>query len=154
VFDNAPRITGLSISPDDKQLAFVWYRPYEKSAPSSIYIISLTDGSLKELYKAEDWNDGTKFEGVEWSPDARYVYVVMPSSPGEQGSVASLVRISTENGELQRTGLTQKMINKPRLSSDGNKMVFYRPLALPNSELWKLSKLQKYLHKYFYRNYK
>jgi hypothetical protein len=101
VFDNAPRITGLSISPDDKQLAFVWYRPYEKNAPSSIYVLSLTDGGLKELYKAEDWNDGTKFEGVEWSPDGRYVYVVMPLSPGEQGSVASLVCISTESGDCK-----------------------------------------------------
>lgn len=110
---DSPDITSFSASPDGKYLSMIVRR-------STLIIVSLQSGNVTDLFK-EYWNDATKFNGLGWSPDSRYIYYVRTNF---HTGIQNLWRILTIGGKPEATGIALTDLRWPKIHPDGNRIVY------------------------------
>jgi Tol biopolymer transport system component len=118
---DSPDITSFSASPDGQYLSMVVLYQQQKGRPSALQLLNLSSGEKRELFKTP-WGDATKFFGLGWSHDAKYIYYVR-SNPATSSSF--VWRIEAEGGVPQKTGLTMIDIRMPQVHPDGKHIFFY-----------------------------
>lgn len=118
---NSHDITSFSSSPDGKYLSMVVLYQGEKGRPSALQVVNLQTGEKNELFK-NPWGDPTKFFGLGWSADARYIYYVRRDTAT---SSSFLWRIPVTGGEPQKTGLNMIDLRMPQVHPDGKHILFY-----------------------------
>lgn len=118
---NSPDITSFSASPDGKYLSMVVLYQGEKGRPSALQIVNLQTGKKTELFK-NPWGDPTKFFGLGWSSDARYIYYVRKDTAT---SSSFLWRIPVAGGMPQKTGVNMIDLRMPQVHPDGKHILFF-----------------------------
>ena len=118
---DSPDITSFSASPDGQYLSMVVLYQQQKGRPSALQLLNLSSGEKRELFKTR-WGDATKFFGLGWSHDAKYIYYVR-SDTATAGSV--VWRIRAEGGVPEKTKLTMTDIRMPQIHADGKHIFFY-----------------------------
>jgi len=107
-------VVTLSASPDGRWIAFLNVGPKKV-----LRVIPATGGEAREVWRFEqpDWNPAP----LDWSPDARHLYVFRLTS---RGSLCSLWRVSVEGGQAEDLGVA---IREPRglsVHPDGRQIAF------------------------------
>ncbi|MBA4300025.1 MAG: hypothetical protein C0433_07990 [Cyclobacterium sp.] len=118
---DSPDITSFSASPDGKYLSAIVLYQGQAGRPSAIRIVSLSGGETHDLFK-ERWGDATKFFGLGWSPDSRYIYYIRMNAETESNSVW---RVDILEGQPQNTGISMTDIRMPNIHPNGKHLVFY-----------------------------
>lgn len=118
---DTPDITSFSISPDGKYLSAVVLRQGEEGRPSALCIVSVQTGEVRQLFK-EPWGDATKFFGLDWSPDSRYIFYVR-NNWKEKLNV--IYRIPIDKGTPEKTTIQMKDLRFPRIHPLGKEIAFY-----------------------------
>lgn len=75
---------------------------------------------MNDLFK-EPWGDATKFFGLGWSPDSRYLYYVRLN---HKTALNNLWRVDVLRGPPQNTGISMTDIRMPQIHLDGRHLVF------------------------------
>lgn len=78
-------------------------------------------------------------QGLEWTPDGRYLLVVRGSMSTEIGE---LLRIPAQGGEVQTMGLTAKGLSSPSVRPDG-KQLAYHAVSEASNEIWVMENFLK-----------
>lgn len=118
---NSPDVTSFSASPDGKYLGMIVLYQKQKGRPSALQVLNLFSGEKRELFK-EPWGDATKFFGLGWSHDAKYIYYVR----SDTATSKSLVwRVPSAGGKQQKTGLTMTDLRMPQLHPNGRQIFFF-----------------------------
>jgi Tol biopolymer transport system component len=123
----------LAVSPDSKQLAYlVQVRP---GAASYLALMPAAGGEAREVFRASDWIDGSRYSALSWTPDGRHL-VFVRGSASERESV--LWQVPAAGGQAEPLGISFRgKIKSPDIHPDGRRIVFG---ASDNSagEVWAL----------------
>jgi Tol biopolymer transport system component len=128
----------IAVSPDGRQLAFVVHElPWPIT--SVIKVISSEGGEPRELFRSPWPGYIPGNQGLEWTPDGRYLLVVRGSMSTEIGE---LLRIPAQGGEPQAIGLAAKRLTSPSVRSDG-KQLAYHAVSEASNEIWVMENFLK-----------
>lgn len=118
---NSSDITSFSASPDGKYLSMIVLYQQQRGRPCAITLVDLSSGKKRELFRSP-WGDATKFFGLAWSHDSKYIYHVRSDTV----TSSSLVwRISSSGGKPQKTGLTMIDLRMPQIHPNGKHVFFH-----------------------------
>jgi Tol biopolymer transport system component/DNA-binding winged helix-turn-helix (wHTH) protein len=127
---------GLSWAPDGHQLAFVERK--SASSPSGIALLSLEDGSVRQLTPAPPDVDGDS--DPRFSPDGRSLaFIRRPLT----GHTADIHVMSLDNGQIRRLTSDRTNVWGMDWSEDGRDLVFSstRPGSQGRFSLWRVAAL-------------
>jgi len=119
-----PAWPSWSVSPSGSKLAVIAYDD-DHTRASHIQIYDQIPGVPRELYRGQPWVDGSKFGGITWSPDERWLYFVKPlhQSDGDE----QLWRISTAGGGPEPIGISMRGFKAPAVDVSGTQLLFEGP---------------------------
>ena len=118
---DSPDVTSFSASPDGKYLSMIVHYQGQSGRPSALRIVSLASGEVYDLFK-EPWGDATKFFGLGWSPDSRYIYYVRTNN---KTAANNIWRADILGGPQKNTGIAMTDLRMPRIHPDGKHIVFF-----------------------------
>jgi Tol biopolymer transport system component len=118
---DTPDITSFSASPDGQYLSLLALYQDQEGRPCSLTTVSLETGNRSVLLK-EPWGDPTKFWGLAWSPDSKFIHYVRLD---HQTGVNHIWRIAAHGGTPQNTGITMTDLRMPRIHPDGKIIPFF-----------------------------
>ena len=107
----------LSLSPDDRQVAFVTFRWEEsvKGNTTPLMVVPAEGGSARELCPKVNTIGGTA-----WTKDGRHILV--PGSDSEHPQ--QLLSVPIAGGQPQPTGVSMAELSSPSIHPDGRRIAF------------------------------
>ena len=69
-------VTSIAVSPDGKQLAYIVSDNPARAA--SVDVMSSDGGESREIFRSDAWLDDSRFAGLAWTPDQRYLVFIKP----------------------------------------------------------------------------
>lgn len=120
---SAIRVLFLGVSPNDKQLAFVWRDP--KHNTTALKVMPATGGEPRELLKVQKPKE---ISALAWTPDSRHIIYAI-STAGDKlwtEKKFELWRIATGGGQPDDLGLVMDGVRAYGLSvhPDGRRIAF------------------------------
>ena len=112
-------ITSFAISPDGSEIAFLRFDPTKRD---SVLEVSRMDGRpARELFRERN-TGATRFSGLAWTRDRRYILMARSVEGRADGS---LWRVPVGGGAAEPTGITMPgPIRFPSVSPDGSRVAF------------------------------
>ena len=119
-----PAWPSWSLSPSGSKLAVIAYDD-DHTRASHIQVYDRLPAVPRDIYRGQPWVDGSKFAGITWSPDERWLYFVKPlhQSDGEE----QMWRIPTAGGEPQAIGISMRGFRAPAIDASGTQLLFEGP---------------------------
>jgi hypothetical protein len=119
-----PAWPSWSLSPSGLKLAVIAYDD-DHTRAAHIQIYDSLPGLPRDIYRRRAWVDGSKFAGITWSPDERWLYFVQPrrQSDGEP----LIWRIAAAGGEPESTGISMRGLRRPAIDASGTQLLFEGP---------------------------
>lgn len=127
VDDGLDSFYSVSVSPDGKALAYVFWRG---EPTSSIQIMPAAGGGSREVARA----NGHPFNGLDWSPDGKSLFFTPVA--GDDGKNA-LWRVPASGGTAEQVGLTMPDVSALQIQPDGRRLFFVSNDTNP-TEIWAL----------------
>jgi Tol biopolymer transport system component len=132
-------ITAFASSPDGKRIAYLsWVDAARagtgsEAAGSHLWMMPTNGGTPKEIFHDVNWNGGSRFNALEWTPDGRHLLFVRAEK-----QLNTLWRIPVEGGEPENLGLTMRgQIKSPFMHADG-KTIYFTAAEADDNEVWAL----------------
>jgi hypothetical protein len=116
-----PAWPSWSLSPTGSRLAVIGYYA-DHTRASSVQVYDTQSGAVREIYRGQPWLDATKFFGVQWSPDERFLYFVKPLH--QAGGDQYIWRVPVAGGQPQSVGISMPSIRMPTVDSTGRQLLF------------------------------
>jgi Tol biopolymer transport system component len=116
-----PAWPSWSISPTGKHFAVIAYHDDNVRA-GSILIFDLASKKMREVFRAKPWLDATKFNGIKWSSDERWLYFV--KAKHQTGSEQTLMRVPVAGGVAQSMGFSLPWLRNLALHPSGLQLAF------------------------------
>ncbi len=124
-------VSGLSLSPDGKWLAFRWYDGSNKV--TAIKVIPVEGGELREVLRVPETENLPGNTYILWTPDGRYLlYTKGGIKPEDQKF--DLWRVPVEGGPPKKTELSMNNLRFMRVHPDGRHIAF--TAGERKSEVW------------------
>ncbi|MBI2186910.1 MAG: PD40 domain-containing protein [Acidobacteria bacterium] len=130
----------LAVSPDGMQLAYLKSlraslgNAPPGTSPSVVELMPAAGGQSREVFRAEPWLGGGRYNALAWSPDQRFLLVVRDGGP-EQGG---LWKVPAAGGEAEKVGISiSARIKSPAVHPDGKRMIF-AAIDADDNEVWVL----------------
>ena len=120
-----------SVSPDGRWLAF-----REGNAPTSIKVLRIESGEVREIVRVEEPDMIPGFGGINWTPDGRHLLFVRSS--GETGE-RTVWSVAVNGGAARKTELKARSMRDLHLHPDGRRVAFTAGEGA--DELWVLEHL-------------
>jgi Tol biopolymer transport system component len=123
--------SSLALSPDGKQLGFIW--PDQPTRSSALMVIPTAGGVPREIFRVKE-PEFISRNALTWTPDGRQLLFLRNRSQSPL-SKDELWRISAEGGKPQKTDLAMVGLGAISVHPDGRRLTF---TALQNNknEIW------------------
>jgi Tol biopolymer transport system component len=133
-------VISISVSPDSRQVAYLvsGRGSQEDGAPdrgSRLEVMPAWGGEARVIYRDTPWLDGSRYNGLAWSSDGRYLVFVRGGVTGNEPN--SLWRISLTGGQLEQIGSMKGNIKNPHMGP-GDRTIYFTASEPAPSELWAL----------------
>jgi Tol biopolymer transport system component len=119
-----PAWPSWSLSPSGSKLAVIAYDDDHWRA-AHIQIYDSLPGMPRDIYRRQAWVDGSKFAGITWSPDERWLYFVKPLHQSDGHSL--MWRIAAAGGEPESIGISMRGLRAPAIDASGTQLLFEGP---------------------------
>jgi len=113
---------GMAVSPDGQQLAVSMND--RRTGTGLITLVSVDDGSTRELYRPAASEEFSASTGLTWSPDGRDIYFAAGSLTPRLEPNFELRRVSVAGGKAQPIGLKHRSPASFQISLDGRHIAF------------------------------
>src|SRR5439155_20932466 len=111
-------VTSVAVSPDGLQLAYTVSDQPPRSA--SIEVMPAAGGESREVFHIDAWlDDYSRFAGLAWSPDQRYLLFVKPEKAERNPRKTLLWRVPVAGGAAENVGISMDILRFPRIHPDG-----------------------------------
>jgi Tol biopolymer transport system component len=120
----------LAVSPDGKQIAFIWAQRVDEKWINKLMLLSISDGQPKELLTA---SDGQQLSVPAWMPDSHNIIFAL--SKDAENTSFELVTINIDSKKTKNVGLTMDGIvpysfslhpDGTRIAYTAGKEIYYR----------------------------
>jgi Tol biopolymer transport system component len=81
-------------------------------------------GEPREIYSHRPWLDGSRFWGLAWTPDGRYLMFSRPEGSASNPKVGDLWRVPVAGGHPEKVGVAMNISRFPRVHPDGQRIAF------------------------------
>ena len=133
-------VISISVSPDSSQVAYLvsGRGTQESGAPDRscrLEVMPAEGGEARVIYRDTPWLDGSRYNGLGWSSDGRYLVFVRGGVSGNEPN--SIWRVSLGGGQPEQITSMKGNIKNPQMHPDGRRIYFTVSEPTP-SELWAL----------------
>ena len=119
-------LTEADVSPDGKQVAFVFFA--DSSLPPTLQVVSADGGDTRQVLRAPA---GYEIGTLTWSADSRYIFFVLNRAAADSASAAGsgveksrIMRVAATGGPAQETGVAMDHIGWLHAHPDGQHVGF------------------------------
>ena len=127
---------GIAVSPDGREVALA----ARTRAPgnSRVLIVSVADGTARELYRLPTTDDLASYASVVWSHDGGHIYFGATSGPmAVSVPTVEVRRIPVQGGAVETVNLKRVGLSVFQISPDGRRVAF--GVSDFASEVWVMS---------------
>jgi len=83
-------------------------------------VMPAAGGESREVFHIDAWlDDYSRFAGLAWSPDQRYLLFVKPEKAKRNPRKTLLWRVPVAGGAAENVGISMDILRFPRIHPDG-----------------------------------